>query len=207
MLLFQPVLPVPAPPVFLTSLKDARRLSSEVLVADARRLVGLRPTPLGFEADEAPLDAFLNLMPYAPPRGVRAAGGYIARAGEAEPEVLLIHRRGVWDLPKGKCDGGEPAQACAARELAEEVGLRPVADVHPLGQTVHGYLERGQYVVKKTRWFLFPTTQTDWAPQAEEDIERVEWVPWHEAGRRLDFETLRAHHRLVTPIVTAAFHG
>ena len=46
---------------------------------------------------------------------MRAAGGYVVRRKDAGLEVLLIHRRGVWDLPKGKCDDGEKARACARR--------------------------------------------------------------------------------------------
>lgn len=205
MLLFQPILPAPAPPLFFPTLKEALRLSPEVLVADARRLVGLRATPLGFEAHDAPADAYLNLRPYAPPRAVRAAGGYVVRGGSVEPEVLLIRRRGVWDLPKGKCDSGEKMEACALREVAEEVGATSLEIVEPLGQTIHGYLERGYFAVKKTRWFLMGTAQETFTPQAEEDITDVAWVGWAEAGRRLHFETLQAHHRLVTPIVTGAF--
>lgn len=205
MLLFQPVLPAPAPSLFLVTLKEALRLSREVLVADARLLRGLRPTPLGFEAAEASPEAYLNLRPYAPPRAVRAAGGYVVRRTGGGTEVLLIFRRGVWDLPKGKCHGGEGARACGQREVGEEIGAADVEILDALGQTVHGYLEQGRYVVKKTRWFLMQTEQQRFTPQAEEDITDVEWVPWDEAGERLQFDTLRAHHHLVTPIVTSAF--
>ncbi len=205
MLLFQPILPAPAPLVFLTTLRQAQRLSSEVLVADARKLQGLRPTPIGFSVDDAPAGAYLNLRPYAPPFRVKAAGGYVVRAGQGQPDVLLIRRRGVWDLPKGKRDKGETMAACAAREVREELGITDVHVVQPLGQTQHGYLEKGRFAVKKTRWFLMTTTATAFSPQAEEDIDDVAWVPWAEAGQRLHFETLQAHHALVGAIVTAVF--
>lgn len=205
MLLFQPVLPSPAPPIFFAALKEARCLSSEVLVADARLLRGLRPTPLGFEADEAPPEAYLNVQPYAPARAIRAAGGYVVRQEKDEPELLLIHRRGLWDLPKGKCDESESRKQCARREVGEEIGAEDIEVLLPLGHTVHGYLEKGCFCVKTTRWFLLQTAQTAFTPQAEEDITAVEWVPWQAAGERLHFETLRAHHRLVTPLVLSAF--
>jgi len=40
--------------------------------------------------------------------------------------VLLVHRPKYddWRFPKGKCDDGEPDEACALREVEEETGLR-----------------------------------------------------------------------------------
>ncbi len=60
-----------------------------------------------------PVSAVRNRSPYRTPITVPAAGGVVVRSAEA-PEVLLIHRRGHWDLPKGKCDPGESPEACAA---------------------------------------------------------------------------------------------
>ena len=52
-----------------------------------------------------------------------AAGGLISNpAGE----VLLMFRRGKWDLPKGKLDEGETLEACALREVQEETGLHNI---------------------------------------------------------------------------------
>ncbi len=39
-------------------------------------------------------------------------------------EILMIFRRGKWDLPKGKLDKGESLEACALREVEEETGLK-----------------------------------------------------------------------------------
>ena len=61
----------------------------------------------------------------APVSVVRAAGGVPVRTAAAGIEVLVVHRAsyGDWTFPKGKCDPGEPDQACAIREVAEETGL------------------------------------------------------------------------------------
>ena len=48
---------------------------------------------------------------------VQAAGGLVHTEDD---QLLLIFRRGKWDLPKGKLDEGEKMDACAIREVAEE---------------------------------------------------------------------------------------
>ena len=142
--------------------------------------------------------AVLNLDPYLPPKAVTAGGGYVVRPGDDEPDVLLIYRRGVWDLPKGKRDEGESVEACALREVREEVGIEEALEVvEPLGTTVHAYPEKGAYRIKTTHWFLMRTSQARFTPQTSEGIEEVAWVPWAEAKRRVGFATLRRHMEAV----------
>ena len=51
------------------------------------------------------------------------------------------HLAGLWEFPGGKCGPDETAEACLARELAEELGV--VARVGELVlETVHAYPER-----------------------------------------------------------------
>ncbi|MEM1127062.1 MAG: NUDIX hydrolase [Bacteroidota bacterium] len=139
--------------------------------------------------------ACCNLSPYHPPRAVEAGGGYVIRRGAAGLEVLLIHRHGVWDLPKGKRDAGETVEACAAREVQEEVGIDTLTVVASLGSTQHTYLHKGRLCVKTTHWYLMQTPSTTFIPQADEGIEAVAWMPWHEAAAHLGYETLRTHLR------------
>ena len=51
---------------------------------------------------------------------VEAAGGIVLNAKD---EVLMIHRLGQWDLPKGKVDMGETIEQAATREVSEECGI------------------------------------------------------------------------------------
>ena len=155
-----------------------------------------------------PAEAFSNLAPYYTPKPVAAAGGIVVRPGANEPDVLLIFRRGRWDLPKGKQESGEDTAACALREVREEAGVDTLRLVRPLEDTVHGYVRNGAYCVKTTHWFLMQTRQTDFAPQKEEGIEQVAWVPWTEAQNRIGYETLRRHMERVKPAVQASVnHG
>jgi 8-oxo-dGTP pyrophosphatase MutT (NUDIX family) len=135
-----------------------------------------------------------NLDPYLPPEPVTAGGGLILRPGtpaDGEPEVLLIYRRGAWDLPKGKLDPGESIEACAVREVQEEVGIDDVTVLGPAGTTVHGYPEKGSYLVKTTHWYFMRTPERSFTPEEREGIEAVEWAPWTTARERLGYATLR----------------
>ncbi|HMO32364.1 MAG TPA: NUDIX hydrolase [Lacibacter sp.] len=105
---------------------------------------------------------------------ITAAGGAVQNAAG---EVLLIHRRGKWDLPKGKQDSGESLEACALREVEEETGLRGVELVRPLTVTYHAYDEYGKHFLKDTHWYLMRVQEAqEGVPQAEEDITAVRWV-------------------------------
>ena len=183
-----------------SSLKTARldEPAGAVLVVDAAR-VAPEPAAEGEETarDRAvtavPASAILNLDPYLPARTVTAGGGYVMCDGALEPEVLMIYRNGCWDLPKGKLEDGETPETGALREVREEVGIERLRLVAPFGTTVHGYARGGTYWVKTTFWYRMATEETTFTPQAEEGIERVEWVPWSEAHRRVGYDSLRNH--------------
>lgn len=140
-----------------------------------------------------PVSAIRNRTPYRPPVTVPAAGGVVVR-GKEKPEVLLIHRRGCWDLPKGKCEAGEIPEACALREVSEELGVTPQAlQLRALlGRTVHAYPFNSRYAVKPTWWFLMETVATTFTPQEAEAIQEVRWFPLAEALRRVTYPTLQA---------------
>jgi 8-oxo-dGTP pyrophosphatase MutT (NUDIX family) len=55
------------------------------------------------------------------------AGGVVARTVDGETKYLLVESSkspGEWVLPKGHIDPGETPEAAAAREVAEEAGVR-----------------------------------------------------------------------------------
>lgn len=123
---------------------------------------------------------------------VTAAGGVIYREGEKGPDVLLIYRNGVWDLPKGKLEKGESVEECARREVAEEVGI-PLPQIEKeLVQTVHTYTRNGNKYEKTTHWFKMKTgVRQDFTPQTKEGIERVEWLPLERAKQKVGYINLK----------------
>lgn len=105
-----------------------------------------------------------------------AAGGLVTNEND---ELLLIFRRGKWDLPKGKLDEGENIEECAVREVQEETGLKNVTLKEFIGITNHEYFDTyvGQQVDKETHWYAMAAAPGQTlVPQTEEDIEEIEWV-------------------------------
>ena len=105
-----------------------------------------------------------------------AAGGLVFND---KNELLMIFRRGKWDLPKGKLDEGEDIEDCAVREVKEETGLENVSIENFTGLTFHEYFDThlNEDVRKETHWYKMKAKGMQaLIPQTEEDIEIIEWV-------------------------------
>lgn len=104
---------------------------------------------------------------------IQAGGGAVWNQNDA---LLFIHRRGKWDLPKGKLDPGESIETCAVREVEEETGIRSTIRRHLLN-TYHTYHENGKFMLKETFWYEMKAADTESSkPQTEEDITAIEWL-------------------------------
>ena len=91
----------------------------------------------------------------------------------------------VLGLPKGHLDGDEtPAQA-AARELAEEGGVRGDL-IAELGEVDYRYERRGRAIAKRVRFFLFAYREGDPADH-DHEIEHASWMPLAEAAEALTY--------------------
>src|SRR5215207_6225786 len=73
--------------------------------------------------------AFIKKFTY-----VKAAGGVVIND---HAQLLMIHRKGKWDLPKGKLNKGEKLEDCAIREVEEETGLKKLKLLSPLTVSYH----------------------------------------------------------------------
>jgi len=115
-----------------------------------------------------------------------AAGGLVLND---KKELLMIFRRGKWDLPKGKLDDGESIEACALREVKEETGIQNVTAENFLGITCHKYFDKysKQEALKETHWFkMHADGAQPLIPQTEEEIEIIEWVDKKNISEKLN---------------------
>lgn len=105
---------------------------------------------------------------------IKAAGGFVLNEND---EVLLMFRRGKWDLPKGKLDKGEKPEQGAIRETEEETGLKNISLLSHLLNTYHTYHEGSRYILKETFWYKMKVKgEQNLQPQAEEQITNLEWA-------------------------------
>jgi ADP-ribose pyrophosphatase YjhB (NUDIX family) len=105
---------------------------------------------------------------------VPAAGGVVKNEND---EILLIFRRGKWDLPKGKLDKNESPEDGAVREVKEETGLKNIKLLSRLTITYHTYQEGTRYLLKESHWFLMKAKSGQMLlPQIEEEIDIVRWA-------------------------------
>jgi len=101
-----------------------------------------------------------------------------------EGQVLMMFRKGSWDLPKGKADFGETISETAKRETQEETGLQGIQIVKELNPTCHVYFEPrvNAWICKTTYWFIAHWLgEGDLVPQAEEGITALEWMDLEKA--------------------------
>lgn len=112
---------------------------------------------------------------------IEAAGGVVRNNAN---EILLIHRRGFWDLPKGKIETNESIEEAAIREVEEETGLTNVSIEKSISfknlknkATYHSYYIGDKLAFKISYWFEMKSMHdTALIPQTEEDIEQAIWV-------------------------------
>ncbi|MBM3444184.1 MAG: NUDIX domain-containing protein [Bacteroidetes bacterium] len=104
---------------------------------------------------------------------IEAAGGIVFNP---EGELLMIFRRGHWDLPKGKRDPGESLEQCALREVKEETGLTTLSLSHFFATTYHSYWIDNTHVLKPSHWYVMHHQGNEaFQPQYEEDITEIGW--------------------------------
>jgi len=108
-----------------------------------------------------------------------AAGGLVKNE---KGEILMMYRRGSWDMAKGHIEKGESQEEAAIREVQEETGLENIELGAYLTTTFHSYrIKKKKRVQKITYWYDMYSTDKKLVPQTEEDIEKLEWMPIEKA--------------------------
>ena len=115
---------------------------------------------------------------------VKAAGGFVQNE---TGDVLMMFRRGKWDLPKGKLERNESTEDGAVRETEEETGLTNIKLISPLITTYHTYHEGSKFIIKESTWFKMRVIgEQKLVPQTAEQITKVEWVNKNDLSKYLD---------------------
>ena len=102
-----------------------------------------------------------------------ASGGIVENS---KKQILFIHRKGKWDLPKGKAEKNETNRETALREVMEETGIKRLRIRKFYTNTFHLVRNNGLYFLKETSWFLmYSDFEGKLIPQVEEGIKSVKW--------------------------------
>ncbi len=105
---------------------------------------------------------------------IDAAGGLVLNE---KGEILVIKKRGKWDLPKGKAEPGESPEQTALREVEEECGLTGLIIQRFLISTYHIYKLNKDLMLKRTDWFEMKYKgESAPIPLAKEGISQAGWI-------------------------------
>ena len=108
---------------------------------------------------------------------IESAGGLVCNRNH---HILLMFKRGRWDMPKGRIEDLKSPEESALREVEEETGLRAkkMAIRGKLVSTYHTTTHQQLDYLKKTHWYLmdYDGDDDDTNPQAEEGIIECRWV-------------------------------
>ncbi len=112
---------------------------------------------------------------------IEAGGGIVEKNGE----FLMIYRKGLWDIPKGKMEMGETPKKCAKREVEEETYVK-VKVGEKIGAIWHTYTNRKNRILKKTHWYAMTCMDDrEMKPQMTENITKVQWMNMQEMQEAL----------------------
>ena len=127
----------------------------------------------------------------------RSAGAVIYRneggAGGAGKRVFLLlnYPSGHWDFAKGKMERGETERRTAAREVAEETGIRDLRFVDGFEQTISYIFQYGKDTVRKKVVFFLAETGTERITLSDEHLDHA-WMGLEDALKKVTFDNARS---------------
>ncbi len=105
---------------------------------------------------------------------IEASGGLVKNGDQ---KILVIFRRGKWDLPKGKLKKNELPEISAIREVEEECGIQDLEIKKLVEITYHTYEISDKDILKRTYWYeMIHKGNQNPTPQIEEEITEAKWV-------------------------------
>jgi 8-oxo-dGTP diphosphatase len=122
-----------------------------------------------------------------------SAGGVLVRSIRGRPMLAAIRPQGkppgIWVLPKGNLEEGEPPADAALREVWEETGVRGRL-VEKLGDVKYVYTWDGERIFKIVSFYLLRAGRGRIGEIEEEmrvEVAEARWLPLDEAPRLLAY--------------------
>lgn len=136
-----------------------------------------------------------------------SAGILLFRGAAETLEVLLVHPggpfwakkdEGAWSIPKGEVEAAEQPQACALRELEEELGTPPLIALEQLldigsvrqkaGKLVHCWAAEADFDPATLHSNTF---ELEWPPRSGQrrefpEVDRAEWFDLEAARGKIN---------------------
>jgi len=122
-----------------------------------------------------------------------SAGGVLVRSIRGRPMLAAIRPQGkppgIWVLPKGNLDEGEPPADAAVREVLEETGVHGRL-VEKLGDVKYVYTWDGERIFKIVSFYLLRAGRGRIGEIEEAmrvEVAEARWLPLAEAPRLLAY--------------------
>jgi 8-oxo-dGTP pyrophosphatase MutT (NUDIX family) len=122
-----------------------------------------------------------------------SAGGVLVRRIRGRPMLAAIRPQGkapgIWVLPKGNLEDGEPPGDAAVREVWEETGVHGRL-VEKLGDVKYVYTWDGERIFKIVSFYLLRAGRGRIGEIEEEmrvEVAEARWLPLDEAPRLLAY--------------------
>jgi len=124
----------------------------------------------------------------------RSAGAIIFWESPNSPKerlyLLLHHKKGHWDFPKGHIEPGEALEETIRREVEEETGISNLLFLQPFEEEIqYSFESKGKKIDKHVVFYLAKTSQKEITLSSEHVDFR--WLPYEEALKQITFPASR----------------
>jgi 8-oxo-dGTP pyrophosphatase MutT (NUDIX family) len=117
----------------------------------------------------------------------KSCGIVLFKRNHAVNFLLLHYKSGHWDFSKGHVEAGENEKDTAARELAEETGVKDIKLVEGFREQISYFFRREKETVSKEVVFYLAETKSDKVKISFEHIG-YKWLNYEDSLKQLTFK-------------------